>query len=145
ITPRVELLLMFAARCQHIQDVIRPALDKGEIVICDRFTDASYAYQGAGRGIASADIKTLETWVQQEIKPDLTLLFDAAVETGFARLSARGNKDRFEKEDRDFFETIRQAYLDRANDEPERIRIIDAEQTIPGVQSQINSILESVY
>jgi len=145
ITAPTELLLMFSARYQHIQEVILPALDSGEIVICDRFTDASYAYQGGGRGIAPSEIETMEAWVQKGLKPDLTLLFDAAVATGFERLAARGKKDRFEQEDREFFETIRQTYLDRAKNEPNRIRIVDAEQTIVDVQGQIINILESVY
>ncbi len=145
IAAKTELLLMFAARYQHIEEVIQPALNRGEIVICDRFTDASYAYQGGGRGIASSEIETLETWVQNGLQPDLTLLFDAAVETGFERIANRGGKDRIEQEDRVFFETIRHAYLNRAKEHSHRIKVIDAEQTIPDVQAQLIKVLESVY
>ena len=118
ISSDAELLLMFAARSQHISNVILPSLNKGEIVICDRFTDASYAYQGGGRGIDTDKIEIIEKWVHKDLTPDLTLLFDASVETGFNRLLKRGKKDRFEEEDRDFFEKIRKVYLQRANDYP---------------------------
>ncbi len=145
ISSDAELLLMFAARSQHISNVILPSLNKGEIVICDRFTDASYAYQGGGRGIDTDKIEIIEKWVHKDLTPDLTLLFDASVETGFNRLLKRGKKDRFEEEDRDFFEKIRKVYLQRANDYPDRIKVIDAEKTIPEVQNQISILMESIF
>lgn len=145
INSEVELLLMFAARSQHISNVILPSLNKGEIVICDRFTDASYAYQGGGRGIDADKIEIIEKWVQKDFAPDLTLLFDASVETGFSRLLKRGKKDRFEEEDRDFFEKIRKVYLQRAKAYPDRIKVIDAEKTIPEVQHQISILMESIF
>jgi len=145
ISSEVELLLMFAARSQHISNVILPSLNKGEIVICDRFTDASYAYQGGGRGIDTDKIEIIEKWVQKDLTPDLTLLFDASVETGFNRLLKRGKKDRFEEEDRDFFEKIRKVYLQRAKAYPDRIKVIDAEKTIPEVQYQISMHMESIF
>jgi len=139
-----ELLLMFAARAQHIAELIKPALERGEWVLCDRFTDATYAYQGGGRGIDMARIAMLEDWVQGDLRPDLTLLLDIPVETGLTRAGKRGELDRFEREKRDFFERVREAYLDLANQHPSRYRIIDASQSISQVQEQINGILESV-
>ncbi|MBD1550372.1 dTMP kinase [Pseudomonas typographi] len=136
-----ELLLMFAARAQHLQQVIRPALSRGDVVLCDRFTDATYAYQGGGRGIAPARIATLEQFVQGELRPDLTLLFDLPVETGLARAAARGQLDRFEREGRAFFEAVRQAYLDRAAASPVRYRIIDAGRPLPQVQADLDKLM----
>lgn len=136
-----ELLLMFSARYQHINEVILPAIADGKSVICDRFTDASYAYQGGGRGIPVADIAVLEQWVQQGLMPDLTLLFDASVETGLQRAHKRSEADRFESEETVFFERVRQAYLDRATKDGKRYRVIDAEQDISGVQRQLSAIL----
>ncbi|NQD93299.1 dTMP kinase, partial [Pseudomonas sp. CrR25] len=121
-----ELLLMFAARAQHLAQVIRPALARGCVVICDRFTDATYAYQGGGRGVAEARIAILENFVQDGLRPDLTLVFDLPVEVGLARAVARGRLDRFEQEGRGFFEAVRQAYLRRAGADPQRYRILDA-------------------
>lgn len=139
--PDTELLLMFAARAQHLARLIRPALARGDWVLCDRFTDATYAYQGGGRGIDFARIKTLEDWVQGELRPDLTLLLDLPVEVGMARAGQRGELDRFEREQRDFFERVRAAYLARAGQAPQRFRIIDAAQDIAGVQRQIDAVL----
>ena len=139
-----ELLLMFAARLQHINEVISPALSSGEIVICDRFTDASYAYQGAGRGLDTSRIQILEDWVQQGLKPDLTLLFDLDVETGLRRAGKRSEADRFEQEEVSFFERIRACYLERAENEPERFRIVDASQSFENVKQQIQIILEEI-
>ena len=136
-----ELLLMFAARAQHLAQLIRPALVCGEWVLCDRFTDATYAYQGGGRGIDFDRIEVLEDWVQGELRPDLTLLLDLPVEVGMARAGQRGELDRFEREQRDFFERVRAAYLVRAEQEPGRFRIIDAAQDIVGVQRQIDAVL----
>src|SRR5699024_5940721 len=118
-----ELLLMFAARAQHLAQVILPALAAGKIVICDRFTDATYAYQGGGRGLDCSRIALLEQFVQGDLRPDMTLLFDLPVADGMARAVARGKLDRFEQEQHDFFEAVRQAYLQRAADDPERFRL----------------------
>jgi dTMP kinase len=137
-----ELLLMFAARSQHINEIIKPALGSGKIVICDRFTDASYAYQGAGRGLDSNRIKILEDWVQQGLKPELTLLFDLDVETGLRRAGKRSEADRFEQEEVSFFERIRACYLERAEKEPERFRIIDSSQSFEHVKQQIQTTLK---
>ena len=136
-----ELLLMFAARAQHLAQVIRPALAQGQIVLCDRFTDATYAYQGGGRGVSAARIATLETFVQGELRPALTLLFDLPVDIGLARAAARGRLDRFEQEGREFFEAVRQAYLQRAAQAPERYRIIDAAQPLAQVQQALDALL----
>lgn len=137
-----ELLIIFAARAQHLQQVIRPALDAGHYVVCDRFTDASYAYQGGGRGMSTERIKQLEHWVQQGLKPDLTILFDLDVATGLRRAGKRGEADRFEQEHVDFFERIRQCYLDRASVEPDRYRVIDAASSVDNVKQQIQSVLK---
>lgn len=137
-----ELLLMFAARAQHLAQVIRPALARGEWVVCDRFTDATYAYQGGGRGVAVERIAELETWVQGELRPDLTLLLDAPVELGRARVGGRGGEfDRFEREQLVFFERVRTAYLARAQREPARFRLIDASRPLNEVQAQLRQIL----
>lgn len=137
-----ELLLMFAARRQHIEEVIRPALALDQIVICDRFTDASYAYQGGGRGIEESRIKTLEDWVQLGLKPSLTLLYDLDVEIGLHRAGRRSQADRFEQEDILFFKRIRSCYLDRANNEPIRFRIIDAGKSLENVKHQTYKVLQ---
>jgi dTMP kinase len=136
-----ELLLMFASRAQHLAQLIRPALAAGEWVLCDRFTDATYAYQGGGRGIDMARIAVLEDWVQGELRPDLTLLLDLPIEVGMARAGERGELDRFEREQQAFFERVRQTYLERAAAEPARYRIIDAAQGIEQVQAQIDTVL----
>jgi len=136
-----ELLLMFAARAQHLAQLIRPALAAGEWVLCDRFTDATYAYQGGGRGIDMARIALLEDWVQGSLRPDLTLLLDLPIDVGMARAGQRGELDRFEREKVDFFEKVRQTYRDRAAAEPERFRVIDAAQDIEQVQQQITAVL----
>jgi dTMP kinase len=136
-----ELLLMFAARAQHLAELIRPTLAAGDWVLCDRFTDATYAYQGGGRGIALKRIAALENWVQGELRPDLTLLLDLPVEVGMARAGERGELDRFEREQQVFFERVRQTYRERAVAEPARYRIIDAAQNIEQVQAQIDRAL----
>ncbi|MCF6211172.1 MAG: dTMP kinase [Gammaproteobacteria bacterium] len=136
-----ELLLMFAARAQHLAQLIRPALARDEWVLCDRFTDATYAYQGGGRGIDFERIAVLEDWVQGELRPDLTLLLDLPVEVGMVRAGQRGDLDRFEREQRGFFEHVRTAYRERAEQEPGRFRVIDAAQDIAGVQRQIDAVL----
>ena len=139
-----ELLLVFAARAQHLQQVIRPALAKGGVVLCDRFTDATYAYQGGGRGLSIERIAQLEQFVQAELRPDLTLIFDLPVEVGLARAAARGRLDRFEQEGRGFFEAVRQAYLQRAAQAPQRYRVLDAGQSLAQVQADIDALLPSL-
>ncbi|WP_126454918.1 dTMP kinase [Sulfuriflexus mobilis] len=137
-----ELLLMFAARAEHLDKVIRPALEAGKDVLCDRFTDATYAYQGGGRGIALEHIAVLENWVQGELRPDLTLLLDVPVAIGLQRAGQRSAPDRFEKEKHEFFERVRQMYLQRARAESQRYRIIDASQPLDAVQAQIHAALQ---
>lgn len=136
-----ELLLMFAARAQHLQQVIRPALAAGKVVLCDRFTDATYAYQGGGRGLSEVRIAVLEDFVQGALRPDLTLVFDLPIEIGLARAVARGRLDRFEQEGRAFFEAVRQTYLKRAAQYPDRYRIIEAGQPLAQVQQQLERLL----
>lgn len=142
IEPETELLLMFAARAQHINTVIRPALASGKLVLCDRFTDTSYAYQGAGRGIAFERIKVLENLVQDGLKPDLTILLDAPAEVGRARIQDRKKADRFEMESNKFFTKARRAYLKMAQDEPGRFRVIDASQAQEEVHKQLLAVLQ---
>lgn len=139
-----ELLLMFAARAQHLEEVIQPALARGQWVLCDRFTDATYAYQGGGRGIPFERIAMLEQWVQGALRPDYTVLLDLPVEIGLARASARGDADRFEKEQQAFFEKVRGAYLKQAESAPERYRIIDASHPLDQVQQQIARVLQAM-
>ena len=143
IDAATELLLMFAARAQHLQQLVRPALANGVYVICDRFTDATYAYQGGGRALPVEDIRLLEQFVQRGLQPDLTLLFDASVGTGLARANRRGEADRFEAETVGFFERVRQTYLDRARAEPDRFRLIDAEGPVEDVERQLVHVLEA--
>ena len=126
LTYDTELLLVFSARAQHIQEVILPALSLGKIILCDRFTDASYAYQGGGRGIDASRINLLEKWVQGDLRPNLTLLFDLDVSIGMQRTKKRSDADRFEQEEINFFEKIRNTYLERAKNEPQRFRIINS-------------------
>ena len=139
-----ELLLMFAARAQHLNGLIRPALAEGRIVISDRFTDATYAYQGGGRGIDPRRIAALETWVQGELRPDLVLLFDVPVDVGIARARARSELDRFEQEHRSFFEQVRNTYLERAAADPARYRIIDASGNLEQVRREMQPVIEEV-
>jgi dTMP kinase len=136
-----ELLLMFAARAEHLAKCIVPALEQGEWVLCDRFTDATDAYQGAGRGLDRTTIRCLEEMVQQGLKPDLTLLLDVPVETGLARANQRSQADRFERENRLFFDRVRAEYLRLAQAEPDRIKRVDAAVPLPQVQDQIRRIL----
>jgi len=139
-----ELLLVFAARAQHIAEVIRPALERGAVVLCDRFTDATYAYQGGGRGLSVERIAQLEAFVQGGLRPDLTLVFDLPVEIGLSRAAARGRLDRFEQEGRAFFEAVRNTYLDRARAEPARYHILDAAQSLAQVQCDLDSLLPTL-
>lgn len=139
-----ELLLVFAARAQHLARVIRPALARGAVVLCDRFTDATYAYQGGGRGLGEARIAELEFFVQGELRPGLTLVFDLPVEIGLSRAAARGRLDRFEQEERGFFEAVRQTYLKRAEAAPGRYRVLDAAQSLESVQRSIDGLLPEI-
>jgi dTMP kinase len=137
-----EALLMFAARREHLAQVIEPALARGDWVISDRFTDASFAYQGGGRGLAKAKLEQLEQWVQGERQPDLTLLFDVPLEVAQARMrGSRADLDRFEQEQADFHGRVRQAYLDRAAASQGRIRQIDSTQPIAVIQQQLAALI----
>ena len=144
ISAMSELLLLFAARAQHLSEVIHPALAQGKTVICDRFTDSSYAYQGGGREIPPDHICTLSNIVHPDLKPDLTLLFDLTVATGLDRAKAATNADRFESETIEFFNAVRDAYLKIAAAETERIRIIDAEQDIETIQTEIRQLMKNL-
>ena len=142
LSSRAELLLIFAARAQHLEELIRPALARGETVLCDRFTDATWAYQGGGRKMAAELIAGLEQMVHGDLQPDLTLLFDIPVELGMTRVAGRGEADRFEVESIRFFERVRKAYLDRAEANPHRFRVIDASQEEEQVWQRVKRILE---
>lgn len=140
-----EAMLMFAARREHLVKVIEPALASGKWVVSDRFTDASFAYQGGGRGLAKAKLQQLETWVQGDLQPDLTFLFDLDVATATERLQGTGQAaDRFEKEKADFFERVRQAYLERANEFQGRFHVIDASLSIDKIHKLLEEIISSV-
>jgi dTMP kinase len=137
-----ELLLVFAARAQHLDKVIQPALSKGKWVVCDRFTDATFAYQGAGRGLSVETIGQLQLLVQGQLRPDLTLILDLDPEIGLARASNRGELDRFELEQQSFFRHVRQGYLDIAQAEPERCKVIDASKPLTDVKLDLLAALE---
>ena len=141
VDPYTELLLMFASRRQLVENVIRPALTAGKWVICDRFTDASFAYQGFGRGVDQDFITSLRRWVHGDLNPNMTLLFDLDVATGMARAGKRSNFDRIETETMSFFERVRQGYLTQAKTEPQRYRIVDAAQSITDVEHQLDHFL----
>ena len=143
VSERAELLMMFAARAQHIATVIEPALAAGRWVLCDRFTDATHAYQGGGRGVSTALINQLQDLVHGELTPNLTLLLDLPVEEGMARAGQRGALDRFEQEELSFFNRVRQRYLELAAEQPQRFRVIDASQPLATVGEQINAELDS--
>ncbi|HYW93893.1 MAG TPA: dTMP kinase [Gammaproteobacteria bacterium] len=136
-----ELMLVFAARAEHLERVIRPALQRGDWVLCDRFTDATYAYQGGGRGLPAERIARLEAWVHGDLQPDLTLLLDAPVEVGFTRARRRGSLNRFEREQVAFYRRVRRTYLQRAAADPDRFRVIDATGDPDQVQ---NALVEAV-
>lgn len=142
--PETEALLMFAARREHLDKVILPALAQGQWVISDRFTDASFAYQSGGRGLDSGKMAILEQWVQGTLQPDLTLYFDVPVELGQQRVSQIKSVDRFEKEQADFFQRVRAAYLDRARQFPERIKLIDSSQSLAEVKAAVERTLQCV-
>lgn len=138
-----ETLLMFAARAEHLQQLILPALNAGSWVLSDRFTDATFAYQSGAKGLNAERVLQLESWVQGQLQPDLTLLFDVPVEISVARLAQARTPDKFERESADFFTRIRNAYLSRANQHPERIVVIDSNQAIHLVEQQIIQALKS--
>jgi len=142
--PETEALLMFAARREHIAQVIEPALVRGAYVVTDRFADASFAYQCGGRGISFEKMRDLESWVQGGLQPDITLLFDVPVEVSIQRLASARAPDKFERETADFFNRIRNAYLRRAADFPERFRVIDANRDIDAVRQSVEEIVASI-
>lgn len=145
VSLRTETLLMFAARQQHLETVILPALKNGTHVVSDRFTDATFAYQGGGRGVPLQDIATLEHWVQGDFRPDLTLLLDVPLEVSMARINQTREKDRFEQEEAEFFNRVREVYLQRANEQPERYAVIDSSQSLDAVKNQIETVLDSHF
>lgn len=139
-----EALLMFAARREHLEQVIKPALARGDWVVCDRFTDASFAYQGGGRGLSVEKLRQLEAWVQGNFQPDLTLLFDLPIEIAAQRMAgAERQLDRFEQEKADFHERVRAAYLARAEEMPARVRVIDSGQTLQNIHKELELIISS--
>ena len=142
--PETETLLMFAARREHIANVIEPALKRGAYVLSDRFTDATYAYQCGAKGVASSKIKQLEKWVQGSLQPDLTLLFDVPVEISMKRLTTAREPDKFEREDAQFFEKLRQSYLTRAKENPTRFRVIDANQALDKIKVLVEEIILTI-
>ncbi|MDP1606030.1 MAG: dTMP kinase [Rhodocyclaceae bacterium] len=140
-----EALLMFAARREHLELVIKPALLRGDWVVCDRFTDASFAYQGGGRGLSVEKLGQLETWVQGNFQPDLTLLFDLPIDIAAQRMAGADRQlDRFEQEKTEFHERVRAAYLARAAEMPTRVRVIDARQSVEQIKKQLEVLLSSV-
>jgi len=139
--PDTETLLLFAARQEHLHSVIRPALAAGQWVVCDRFTDATFAYQGWGRGIDLAKLEVLELWVQGHLQPDLTLYFDVPTQVAQERIEATRTRDRFELEQQAFFERVRNGYLDRAARHPDRIRILDSQRSLADVQKELQDII----
>lgn len=145
VCSKAELLMMFAGRAQHIDQLIEPQLAAGKWVLCDRFTDATYAYQGAGREMGNDLIASLETMVQGEMRPDLTLILDIPVKQGLERAGQRSEPDRFELEQTDFFNRVRTAYLTMAADQPQRYRVIDASLSLKEVQKQIANVLEQFW
>ena len=146
--PPCELLLMFAARSTHLENLVRPAVARGAWVLCDRFTDATYAYQGGGRGLPQRDIDSLVAAVHPGFWPDLTILLDAPVDTGLARAQTRNGADgpdRFEAERRGFFERVREAYLARARSEPQRLIVLDASGSVDTVALRIQALIEPLF
>ncbi|NRR32339.1 dTMP kinase [Oxalobacteraceae bacterium] len=139
-----EALIMFASRREHIAQVIAPALERGQWVISDRFSDASFAYQGGGRGLALSKLDALEQWVHPELQPDLTFLFDVPLEVARARLDATRSLDKFEQEQADFFSATRAEYLRRAAQFPERFRVIDSARSIAAIQAELAQLLDAL-
>jgi len=144
MTLDTETLLMFAARCEHVAQVIEPALARGDWVVCDRYTDATYAYQGGGRQLGAQRVAVLEQWMQPSLQPDRTWLFDVPLELARARLADAREPDRFEREEAAFFERTRSAYHARAQAQPERFRIVDSSQPMPLVRAQLESELKAL-
>lgn len=142
--PETEALLMFAARREHLAQVIVPALDAGSWVVCDRFTDATFAYQSGGSGIPWQRIEALEQWVQQGLQPDITLYFDVAPEVGRSRSGRIKTPDRFEQEQEDFYQRVREAYLRRAREHPQRIHLVDANADIPTIQKKLETLILTI-
>lgn len=145
VSLHTETLLMFAARRQHLEDVILPALARGVNVVSDRFTDATFAYQGGGRGLPDAEIEALENWVQGSLKPDLTILLDVPLEVSLQRIERSREKDRFEREAADFFTRVRSAYLRRAAAAPERYAVVDSNRDKAVVRAEIERVLDGVF
>ncbi|PIU16898.1 MAG: dTMP kinase [Gallionellales bacterium CG08_land_8_20_14_0_20_59_87] len=139
-----EAMLMFAARREHLEQVIRPAMEQGTWVVSDRFSDASFAYQGGGRGVSIAKLEQLERWVQDDLQPDLTLLFDIPIEVARQRLASNASLDRFELEQGEFFERVRQAYLARAAKKPQRFIVIEAEKSISEVKQKLSEVISTL-
>ncbi|HCJ50714.1 MAG TPA: dTMP kinase [Gallionella sp.] len=139
-----EAMLMFAARREHLEQVIRPAMEQGTWVVSDRFSDASFAYQGGGRGVSIAKLEQLERWVQDDLQPDLTLLFDIPIEVARQRLASNASLDRFELEQGEFFERVRQAYLARAAKKPQRFIVIEAEKSISEVKQKLSEVIATL-
>jgi dTMP kinase len=144
VHPDTETLLLFAARQEHLHSVIRPALASGQCIVCDRFTDATFAYQGWGRGIDLAKLEALESWVQGPLQPDLTLYFDVPTEVARDRIEATRTRDRFEQEQQAFFERVRNGYLDRAARYPGRIRVLDSQRPLLDVQKELEDMLVNI-
>lgn len=145
ISLNTETLLMFAARQQHLDEIVLPKLAAGVHIICDRFTDATYAYQGGGRGMAMERIKFLENWVQNDLRPDFTLLLDVPLSVSQARLMQSREKDRFELQQAHFFQRVRDVYLQRAAAEPNRYFIIDGSEEIVTVQNVVENVLNNIF
>ena len=145
IHPETEALMMFTARRQHVEDVILPALRRGDWVLCDRFTDASFAYQGGGRGVVKDKLKALECWVHPDLQPDLTLLFDVSAELGQSRVARIRSPDRFEREDVEFFSRVRNTYLERLQQCPNRMVRIDGSKPIADIQGEIEQRLLAIW
>jgi len=141
IHPETETLMMFTARRQHLEEVIRPALQRGDWVLCDRFTDASFAYQGGGRGVAKQKLEDLERWVHPDLQPDLTLLFDVSAELGQSRVERIKSPDRFEREDVGFFSRVRNAYLERVKQGHKRMVGIDGSKSVADIQREIEQLI----
>ena len=139
-----ETLLMFAARREHIANVIAPALERGAYVLSDRFTDATFAYQSGAKGVSANKVEMLEQWVQEDLQPDITLLFDVPVEVSIARLAGARSPDKFERESADFFTRIRNAYLQRARNNPQRFRVIDGSKSLDEVAKVVKDIIATL-
>lgn len=140
--PETETLMMFAARKEHIAQVILPAVARGAYVLSDRFTDATYAYQAGAKGVDFKKISQLESWVQGELQPDITILFDVPVEVSMERLASARTPDKFEREGKTFFEKLRQVYLQRAKNDPHRFRVINANKSLDEVKNEVNVIIQ---